>query len=304
MPLPHISACEPSALRWSMNQVHASRRSPSTAGASGTSRAADDAQHAVAPEPGAAVAQPADQVRVEPGLRPDGAVGVGQDDEVVLRAVPEKHPGARSRLAHGSIVRAVICAFDRVERGRAARRRARWTAGSRRNHDRCRRTNRRVVLTVRSRASSAVSGAVELARAPARSPAPGTPSGPPAARRRPAPPPRRRSRPPTCGPPGPRSARRARRGRGPGRPRRPDSAAAGSGSWARNGPPVSSMTSSARTIRRPLLGRTAAAAAGSQRGQPGVQARRARRRPARPPAAPGRAGSVPGKSSSSSTART
>ena len=53
-----------------------------------------------------------------------------------------------------------------------------------------------------------------------------------------------------------------------------------------NGRPVSSMTSSARTIRRPLLGQDARRPPGSTRGQPAMQRRRAAARPARPPAAP------------------
>ena len=92
--MPHISACEPSALRWSMNHSQPVEVLPEHGGRVGHVRAADDAQDAVAAESRAAVAQPADQRGVEPVLRPDGAVGVGQDDEVVLRAVPEEHPGS------------------------------------------------------------------------------------------------------------------------------------------------------------------------------------------------------------------
>src|SRR3712207_9162855 len=43
-------------------------------------------------ETGAALAQPPDHRRVQPVPRPAGAVGVGQDDEVVLRAVADQHP--------------------------------------------------------------------------------------------------------------------------------------------------------------------------------------------------------------------
>ena len=72
---------------------------------------------------------------------------------------------------------------------------------------------------------------------------------------------------------------------------------------ARNGPPVSSMTSSARTIRRPLLGRIAAAAAGSTLGQPGMQRAPVRARPARRSAGPGVSGDSPGNSRWSSAPR-
>ena len=53
-----------------------------------------------------------------------------------------------------------------------------------------------------------------------------------------------------------------------------DSTGVGAGSVAANGCPVSSITSSARTIRRPLLGRIRAAAPGSAAAQPLVQRRR------------------------------
>ena len=67
MPLPHISACEPSALRWSMNHSQRSSASPSTAGGVGDVHRPDDAQDAVAAEAGPAVAEPADHRRVQPG---------------------------------------------------------------------------------------------------------------------------------------------------------------------------------------------------------------------------------------------
>ena len=72
---------------------------PEHGGGVGDVRAADDAEDAVPTESRAAVAQPADQRGVQPVLRPDGAVGIGQDDEVVLRPVPEQHPGSVCHVA-------------------------------------------------------------------------------------------------------------------------------------------------------------------------------------------------------------
>ena len=221
MPLPHISACEPSALRWSMNHSQRSRSLPQHRGRVGHVRAADHPEDAVAAEPRPPVAQPPHHRGVEPVLRPHRAVGIGQHHEVVLGAVPEEHPGG---VVHRSIVRAAISAVTASSRsGRAASNQV--VAGSRRNHDRWRRTKRRVVRTVRSRASSGTARR-PAAPAPARSRARATPSGPPAARPRPGARPRRRSRPPTSGPPARRSARPAPPGRGPPRRRRPGSAGA------------------------------------------------------------------------------
>ena len=94
MPLPHISAWEPSALRWSMN--HSQRLEVGAQHRRGVGHVvgADQPEDAVAAEAGPAVAQAADHRRIQAGLGPDGAVGVGQHDEVVLGAMPDEHPGA------------------------------------------------------------------------------------------------------------------------------------------------------------------------------------------------------------------
>ena len=87
---------------------------------------ADDAQHAVAAEAGPAVAEPADQVGGErsPARR---AVGVGQDDEVVLRAVAlrKRQPVASRARSYGRRPAPV----DRVEQVGAGRRRTRSSRG-------------------------------------------------------------------------------------------------------------------------------------------------------------------------------
>ena len=145
MPLPHISACEPSALRWSMNHSHGVSASPSTAAASGTCTRADDAQHAVAAE-----AARAGRTAAAPGPRRAGPPArrcrrgrAARRSRSPCRA--RGAPGA-ALVGHGSIVRAAISRGDRVEQVGRGRRRTRSVAGSRRNQDRCRRTNRRVVL--------------------------------------------------------------------------------------------------------------------------------------------------------------
>ena len=114
--------------------------------------------------------------------------------------------------------------------------------------------------------------------APAGSPGPGTRCVPRAARRRPAPHLGDQPRPPTSGPPAPRSVRRAWAGRCQARsgPRRAARSAV-VGRVGPNGRPVSAMTSSARTIRarsrarsaRRRTGRTRQAAGASLASDPG-----------------------------------
>ena len=85
--------------------------------------------------------------------------------------------------------------------------------------------------------------------------------------------------------------------------RRRSAAARRVSSRAGNGRPVSATTSRARTIRRPLLGSTTAAAAGRRR--PAGRAARPVRRSASSASSSARStGSVPGNSSSSTTACT
>ena len=104
------------------------------------------------------------------------------------------------------------------------------------------------------------------------------------------------------------STRRAIRSSSTGRGRLSPTWTAGtsytcSGSDAVNGRPVSSITSRARTSRRPLLGRMARAAAGSRSASRLCSA--AGPYAASSPSSRSRtAGSVPGKSSRSSAART
>ena len=76
--------------------------------------------------------------------RVSGAVGSGQHDEVVLGAVALHERITRTRV-HARPPRTQVAARPR---------RGQRTRGSRRNQDRCRRTNRRVALTVCSRACS------------------------------------------------------------------------------------------------------------------------------------------------------
>ena len=73
------------------------------------------------------------------------------------------------------------------------------------------------------------------------------------------------------------------------------------GADAANGCPVSSTTSSARTMRRPSVGRIEAAASASTRASSSMQRRRRRSRPAAAPIWPARPGRWPGNAHSSSS---
>ena len=230
---------------------------------SGSFSRAHDAEHPVGPDAGVAVAERAHERRRQ-GMR---AVEVGQHDEVVLRPV-----SFDDQVPHDYSVGAISCWAVASRSGRVAS--SHWIRGSRRNHDRWRRTKRRVALTVRSIAVVEIpddaAGLVETlehlgvpeslagGRAAAQALI-ATARGP-----------RRPGRQPSSGAPGTRPAHRRRRASSP-RCTTSGYAESKPGIRALNGCPVSSMTSRARTIRRPLVGRMAAAACGSARASRCVQ---------------------------------
>ena len=229
---------------------------------------------------------------------------VAQADAAGDRRVSE--PGApprrRSRARPSATVPARTPAVPR------RRSRASATARSRRNHDSCRRTKppggrdhlRRAPVLVHSRRAGA---------APGRSPARGTPSALAQAGALAAP--RTSSTSPAAHIRSTRAAiRSSSRARGAVRPephpadRPASSVGAARAASPRTGAPVISTTSSARTIRRPLLGqdrrggRRVAAARAARAARPG------RPRRARPPAGPARAGRCRGTPGRRATALT
>ena len=254
MPLPLISASPPSALRSVIRAVGPGRRLGRT-----------DGDDAVGADPPVAVAQGHDLGRRECGLEP-GATRRG-DEEVVaggveLREQRDRSSGfsapAQASVQHASISRPAAFTFPSSAIQR--------TRGSRRNHIRWRRAKLRVRRSARSNAASTVDlarrGREELLvadRLAARS-ATGDRRGratsssrPPRASTRSA----ARSAPCSTGAVEPHADDRHRRSRAAVR-RRP-------GPKTRTGGPVSSITSSARTMRRWLCSSMRAAACGIDR---------------------------------------
>ena len=238
----------------------------------------DHAQHPVGAQPGPPVAQPGDQA----GRQVERVVGIGQDHEVVLGAVP---------LAR------TACA-DRSQRQRgagppgAARRPARspWDHGGTRPPG----GGRTAGWPGSSRPGPAPRTTPRPgSAAPARSRAPGWPSGPPAGRPGRGGAPRPRSRPATSGPPARRSAVQL----GPGDPqpelhRRVHRLVPGQHGGER--PPGHLDHLQRADDPPPVRGQDAARGVRVERGQPGVQRARARRRRAPAPGGPARPGRCPG----------
>ena len=175
------------------------------------------------------------------------AVGVEQQDEVVLRAVTLGEAGVRGSSPGQRAGR------PRGRRGRDACG-SQATRRSRRNHDSCRRANRRVAATCLGARLVSVELAASMPQHLRVAERPATPSAPSRSPRASsardlvdqpvAPHPVRRGR----------AIRSSRTSRGTSRPTWTAGArvvAVGAGS-PRNGRPVSSTTSSARTTRRPL----------------------------------------------------